>query len=105
MSSEARKWHRSNRVFRRSYRSNDRGALRDDKCRATPPIDPWVYDHVEPPAAIRPDTHDKAWTFDRLGVGVPPLLISPWVGARPEKTQFDHTRLLRYLVNKWGWET
>jgi phospholipase C len=60
------------------------------------------YDHVEPPSAIPPDSHTEEWTFDRLGVRVPALLISPWVGARAEKTQFDHTSLLKYLVNKWG---
>lgn len=60
------------------------------------------YDHVEPPAAVPPDEHREEWTFDRLGVRVPALLISPWVGARVEKTVFDHTSLLRYLIDKWG---
>jgi phospholipase C len=59
------------------------------------------YDHVEPPSAVPPDAHREEWTFDRLGVRVPALLISPWVGARVEKTQFDHTSLLKYLANKW----
>jgi phospholipase C len=57
---------------------------------------------VEPPPAVPPDSHDEEWTFDRLGVRVPAILISPWVGAKPEKTWFDHTSLLKYLVNKWG---
>jgi phospholipase C len=60
------------------------------------------YDHVEPPTAVPPDACAKEWSFDRLGVRVPALLISPWVGARPEKMQFDHTSLLKYLANKWG---
>lgn len=60
------------------------------------------YDHVEPPPAVPPDDHREEWTFDRLGVRVPALLISPWVGARVEKTQFDHTSLLKYLTQKWG---
>jgi phospholipase C len=60
------------------------------------------YGHVVPPPAIPPDDRQEEWTFDRLGVRVPALLISPWVGARVEKTQFDHTSLLKYLTNKWG---
>ena len=60
------------------------------------------YDHVEPPAAVPPDNHREEWTFDRLGVRVPAILISPWVGARVEKTVFDHTSLLKYLTDKWG---
>jgi phospholipase C len=60
------------------------------------------YDHVSPPPAVPPDAHNEEWTFDRLGVRVPALLISPWVGARVEKTQFDHTSLLKYMSNKWG---
>lgn len=60
------------------------------------------YDHVEPPAAVPPDDHREEWTFDRLGVRVPALLVSPWVGRRVEHTQFDHTSLLRYLTDKWN---
>lgn len=59
------------------------------------------YDHVEPPRAVPPDDHREEWTFDRLGVRVPAILISPWVGARVEKTTFDHTSLLKYLTDKW----
>jgi len=60
------------------------------------------YDHVEPPAAIPPDDHREEWTFDRLGVRVPAILVSPWVGAGVEKTIFDHTSLLKYLTDKWN---
>jgi phospholipase C len=60
------------------------------------------YDHVEPPAAVAPDNHHKEYTFDRLGVRVPALLVSPWVDARVEHTLFDHTSVLRYLSDKWG---
>jgi phospholipase C len=61
------------------------------------------YDHVEPPAATPPDAvpGDSDFKFDRLGVRVPALLISPWVDARVEKTCFDHTSLLKYLTDKW----
>lgn len=60
------------------------------------------YDHVSPPAAIPPDAHVDEWTFDRLGVRVPALLVSPWVGAGVVSTPFDHTSLLKYLTEKWG---
>src|ERR1700732_2581440 len=60
------------------------------------------YDHVEPPAAVAPDDHQEEWTFDRLGVRVPAILVSPWVRAGVEKTLFDHTSLLRYLTEKWN---
>jgi phospholipase C len=59
------------------------------------------YDHVEPPAAVPPDEHREEWTFDRLGVRVPAILISPFVAKRVEKTVFDHTSLLKYLTELW----
>jgi phospholipase C len=59
------------------------------------------YDHVEPPPAIPPDDHREEWTFDRLGVRVPAILVSPYVGATVEKTTFDHTSVLKYLGEKW----
>ncbi|HLI11494.1 MAG TPA: alkaline phosphatase family protein [Alphaproteobacteria bacterium] len=60
------------------------------------------YDHVEPPAATPPDAHREDYGFDRLGVRVPALLVSPWVERRVEPTRFDHTSLLKYLIEKWG---
>jgi phospholipase C len=30
------------------------------------------------------------------------LLVSPWVGQRVEHTVFDHTSLLKYLIEKWN---
>lgn len=59
------------------------------------------YDHVVPPAAVAPDDHHEEWTFDRLGVRVPAILVSPWVRAGVEKTEFDHTSLLKYMKKKW----
>jgi hypothetical protein len=59
------------------------------------------YDHVEPPAAIRPDDRVDEYTFDKFGVRVPALLVSPWVDRRVESTQFDHTSVLKYLIEKW----
>jgi phospholipase C len=60
------------------------------------------YDHVVPPGAVAPDDHQQEYTFDQLGVRVPALLISPWVSRTVDHTQFDHTSVLKYLIDKWG---
>lgn len=60
------------------------------------------YDHVPPPRTVPPDDHAEEYSFDQLGVRVPALLVSPWVGKRVEKTPFDHTSFLKYLIDKWG---
>ena len=61
------------------------------------------YDHVSPPVAVAPDGNVLPnFKFDRLGVRVPALLVSPWVERTILKTQFDHTSLLMYLTQKWG---
>ena len=60
------------------------------------------YDHVEPPAAVPPDDHHEEYTFDRLGIRVPALLVSPWIEPGFDATPFDHTSLLKYLTEKWG---
>lgn len=60
------------------------------------------FDHVEPPPAVPPDDHHEEYSFDRLGVRVPAILVSPWADAAVESTQFDHTSLLKYLSDKWG---
>ena len=54
-----------------------------------------------PPASIPPDSHDEEYDFTQLGVRVPALLVSPWVKAGVCSTAFDHTSLLRYLIDKW----
>lgn len=38
------------------------------------------YDHVPPPAAVPPDDHpgEQGFTFDRLGVRVPTIVVSPY---------------------------
>jgi phospholipase C len=60
------------------------------------------YDHVTPPPAVPPDHHQEEFTFDQLGVRVPALLVSPYAKKQVVNTQFDHTSLLRYLIDKWG---
>lgn len=60
------------------------------------------YDHVQPPRAIPPDHHKDEYEFDRLGVRVPALLVSPWVAKGVVSTRFDHTSLIQYLTKKWG---
>ena len=60
------------------------------------------YDHVVPPPATPPDEHkEEGYDFSQLGLRIPALLISPWVKNSVEKTVFDHTSLLRYLIDKW----
>jgi len=60
------------------------------------------YDHVPPPTTVPPDHHQDQWTFDRLGVRVPAILVSPWVGNGVLSDTFDHTSILRYAIDKWG---
>jgi phospholipase C len=61
------------------------------------------YDHVEPPDAIPPSPPEADWEyeFNRLGMRVPALLVSPWVKRGFDPTSFDHTSLLKYLIEKW----
>jgi phospholipase C len=59
------------------------------------------YDQVVPPPAVPPDGKTEHYAFNQLGIRVPCLLISPWVGRRVEHTIFDHTSLLKYMIEKW----
>jgi len=64
------------------------------------------YDHVAPPTAVNPDginspaPGDKAsyapqFKFDRLGLRVPAVIVSPWVGKGVvDSTQLQHTSIL-----------
>lgn len=60
------------------------------------------YDHVLPPSAIPPDTYTAEFAFNQYGVRVPAVLISPWVGQAVNSTVFDHTSLLKFLIDKWS---
>src|SRR5439155_14855983 len=59
------------------------------------------YDHVEPPSAVAPDSHREEFAFDRLGLRVPVVIASPWVKRGVCHTAFDHTSILKYLIEKW----
>jgi phospholipase C len=71
-----------------------------------------LYDHVPPPAAVSPDGINSAspfFAFDRLGVRVPTVLVSPYIepGTIVDDTVFDHTSLIstaRKVFIKQGWE-
>jgi len=60
------------------------------------------YDHVSPPGAVPPDDFREEYTFDRLGLRVPAILVSPWVDQGVETKVFDHTSILKYLIDKWN---
>ena len=68
------------------------------------------YDHAPPPAACPPDEHapvdgrgDPAgFAFDRLGIRVPFVVVSPW--AKPGyvgHATYDHTSVTRFLEAKF----
>lgn len=59
------------------------------------------FDHIEPPIAIAPDRHSDEYTFNRYGVRVPALLVSPWVKKGRYPKLLDHTSLLKVLVDEW----
>jgi phospholipase C len=67
-----------------------------------------TYDHVPPPwTAVRPDNRvgPSGFQFDRYGVRVPTLLVSPYVKPRTVfratgPQEFDHTSLVATLL-KW----
>jgi phospholipase C len=66
-----------------------------------------IYDHVHPPyGAATPDAKsdpgEMGFKFDRFGVRVPCVLVSPWIQAgtvfrTPTSTPYDHTSLLATL--------
>jgi phospholipase C len=60
------------------------------------------YDHLTPPPAVAPDFHHEEYTFDQMGVRVPAILVSPWVGAGVFSDVMDHTGLLKYLTGMWS---
>lgn len=68
------------------------------------------WDHVPPPAALPPDDKisKSGFRFDRMGVRVPAILVSPYVRAgtvfrapASSNYQLDHTALIATLL-KWA---
>lgn len=60
------------------------------------------YDHVMPKPAIPPDDYIEEFSFDKYGVRVPAIIISPWIQKRVIPDDFDHASLLKYLIDKWS---
>lgn len=68
-----------------------------------------LYDHVPPPTAVPPDSQNGfGFNFDRYGVRVPALFISPRIAKKSvlrssdPVTPFDHTSLISTI---FGWRS
>jgi phospholipase C len=66
-----------------------------------------TYDHVPPPPVPRPDPSAPAgqlgFSFDRSGLRVPAIAISPWIPARTVVTgEYRHTSLIATLRERWS---
>jgi phospholipase C len=61
-----------------------------------------AYDHVPPPAAVPPGDGAEEYAFDRLGVRVPALLVSPWVAPGVCSEPLEHASLLRFLDERFA---
>ncbi len=65
------------------------------------------YDHVPPPAAVAPSrTATIPFNFDRYGVRVPAVFVSPYIRQGlvlrpPGATPFDHTSILAMLRKRF----
>jgi phospholipase C len=60
------------------------------------------YDHVEPERALPPGDGASEFTFDRYGIRVPAILVSPWVSAGVFHETLDHTSILRFVIDHFG---
>jgi phospholipase C len=68
------------------------------------------YDHVPPPAAIKPDSTpprlhpgDTPGAFDRYGFRVPLVAVSPYAKRNyVSNVVQDHTSILRFIERKWN---
>jgi phospholipase C len=62
-----------------------------------------LYDHVLPPAATPPDSYTSQFSFDRYGVRVPAVLVSPFIPkATIDHRTFDHTSIPATLKQIFG---
>jgi phospholipase C len=67
------------------------------------------YDHVPPPAAFPPDqgrpVGEQGFRFDRLGVRVPTVMVSPYIEKGTVISDVhDHTSILKVVCERWGLE-
>jgi phospholipase C len=67
------------------------------------------YDHVPPPAAVSPETpqEGQVFKFDRYGVRVPTVIVSPYVEAgrvlrSTSAVPYDHTSVIATLRKRFG---
>ncbi len=68
------------------------------------------YDHVPPPAAIKPDSippmlapGDLPGAYDRYGFRVPLVVVSPWARkGYVSRVVQDHTSLTAFIERKWN---
>ena len=65
-----------------------------------------TYDHVPPPAVLPPDPAAPAgqmgFRFDRSGVRVPAIAVSPWIGEQTViNDEYRHTSVIRTLRERW----
>jgi phospholipase C len=68
------------------------------------------YDHVSPPPAPVPDNippmlqpGDVPAAFDRYGIRVPALVVSPYAKAHHvSHTVYDHTSILKFIETRFG---
>jgi phospholipase C len=71
------------------------------------------YDHVAPPAAPKPDNiapmlqpGDTPGAFDRYGIRVPAIVISPYARHHfVSHTVYDHTSILHFIETRFGLPT
>jgi phospholipase C len=69
-----------------------------------------TWDHEPPPAALAPDGHigKSGFTFDRLGVRVPTILVSPYItpgtvfrAPSASLYDFNHTSIIKTIL-QWA---
>jgi phospholipase C len=65
------------------------------------------FDHAPPPAAVPPSaTATSPFNFDRYGVRVPAVIVSPWIKPGtilrpPGAVPYDHTSVIATLRKRW----
>jgi phospholipase C len=67
-----------------------------------------IYDHVPPPRTVQPVAGPPAsenngvnqFDFTLLGPRIPVVLISPWLKAGVDSTQYQNTSILRFIEDK-----